>query len=180
MMERKLTALFALVASVCVGSIAYGLTASSHSPPAASSSPYPLTVSEVASLSDEVFLGTVDEQVGDQGLPLSGPGDAEIPMSQYSVTVRRVLKGSLAKDSEVIVNCFECELQGGAYLFASEENALFSLEGDPIGEDWFVVRRPGLDFKTVGTAAEEKSVVAEYEIAVRDAPNPEDVKIPTD
>lgn len=49
----------------------------------------------VAGISSNIFFGTVEEKVGDQGLPLSGPGNESIPMHQYAVSVERNLKGQL-------------------------------------------------------------------------------------
>src|SRR5919106_5763225 len=48
----------------------------------------------VAGIAELIFVGDVEKQVGDQGLPLSGPGDETIPMRQYSVRVVQALKGS--------------------------------------------------------------------------------------
>lgn len=74
--------------------------------------------------SDNVFVGTVSEKVGDRGLPTSRP-DGEVPKTQFAVRVLENVKGRL--NGSVTVS-----QPGGVLTKGPARGTLELSEGDPL------------------------------------------------
>lgn len=136
----------------------------------------------VVAVADVVFLGEVEASVSEIGLPLSGPGNEEVPMAQYRVRVIQTLKGEDLLEPTVIVNSIHHDQShqgsigtGSRYIFAATKNETYDTDGNPIGHDWFRVAAAGRDYVEVPSAAEEAPLVASFKSAIATQPSREEV-----
>ena len=129
---------------------------------------------KLSAFASDIFVGRVVKRVGAEGIPLSGPGNAFIPHTQFRFDIQETLKGEAS--GTVVIDqpggtdhTCQLELMEGVPLLTMGQTALLVTRHNPADDRYRIVDNH-YGIERLHTAKERKDAVGRFKRAVAQGP----------